>query len=319
MSCLVRDVMMWLEECFPAQSAEPWDLVGLQVGDPSASVKGVLVALDPTYEALEEAARLGASLVVTHHPVWLGSLKAIRWDEPEGRIICSAIKKGIQILCVHTNLDKAWGGPNDLLAQALGLQDIQPLGGGIGRIGVLPREMEVLELCGTLATRHPQIRIAGAVDLKVRTVAVCCGSGASLLVEARHCGAQVLVTGDVKYHDARRAEALGIALVDASHYGTEKALVPWLAQRLREASSKHNWGISVWCSQGQQDPFWEPLLSKGGEGIFSGEVCFGGTNQETGGDPTSGSSPGRDPQAEESASPRDGKADGPAKGRKGSS
>lgn len=258
MGCLVQDVMGWLEQAFPAQSAEPWDLVGLQVGDPKAEVKGILVALDPTCEALEEAAGLGASLLVTHHPVWLGSLKAVRLDEPSGRIIWTAVRSGVQILCVHTNLDKTWGGPNDLLADFLGLEEIQPLAGGIGRIGVLPREMEVSELCRILAANHPRVRVAGPQGLRVRRVAVCCGSGASLLEQARDSGAEVLVTGDVKYHDARRAEAMGILVVDAGHYATEKAIVPWLAERLEQASLQNKWEVPVWSSKGQGDPFWEP-------------------------------------------------------------
>ncbi len=271
-ACMVKDVMLWLERAFPSQSAEPWDLVGLQVGEPEALVQGILVSLDATCEALEEAKRLGASLLVTHHPVWLGSLKAVRWDEPVGRIIYTAIKSEVQILCVHTNLDKAPGGPNDLLAECLGLDEIQPLAEGLGRIGVLPQEMEVCELCRLLAETRAGLRVAGSPDLRVRRVAVCCGSGASLLEQARQCGAQVLVTGDVKYHDARKAEAMGIPIVDAGHYATEKALVPWLAGRLQQASVENKWGVRVWESQGLRDPFWEPGVGSGGKRISSGEV-----------------------------------------------
>lgn len=258
MGCLVKDVMAWLEQAFPAHNAETWDLVGLQVGDPKAEVQGILVALDPTCQALEEAVRLGASLLVTHHPVWLGNLKAVRLDEPPGRVIWMAVQSGVQILCMHTNLDKAWGGPNDLLADFLGLQGIEPLAGGIGRIGVLPRDMDLSELCRILAVNHPRVRVAGPQSLRVRRVAVCCGSGSSLLDEARNSGAEVLVTGDVKYHDARRAEALGIPVVDAGHYATEKALVPWLAEKLERASLQNKWGVKVWSSRDQGDPFWEP-------------------------------------------------------------
>lgn len=258
MGCLVQDVMDWIEQAFPAQSAEPWDLVGLQVGDPKAEVVGILVALDPTCEVLEEAAGLGASLLVTHHPVWLGGLKAVRLDEPQGLIISKAVQRGLQILCVHTNLDKAWGGPNDILARCLGLEDIEPMAGGLGRIGVLPAVTEVSELCRILAANHPGVRVAGSKSMRVRRVAVCCGSGASLLEQARDSGAEVLVTGDVKYHDARKAEAMGIPIVDAGHYATEKALVPWLAQRLKQASFQNKWGVPVWSSTAQEDPFWEP-------------------------------------------------------------
>jgi len=261
-----------MEEAFPAHSAEPWDLVGLQVGDPVARVEGILVALDPSLGALAEARGLGASLLVTHHPVWLGSLKAIRADDPVGRIVWEAISAGVQILCAHTNLDRAWGGPNDLLAGSLGLERIEPLAGGIGRVGLLPREMAVSELCEILAADHPGLRGAGARAQRVRRVAVCCGSGASLLEQARESGAQVLVTGDVKYHDARRAEAIGITLVDAGHFATEKALVPWLAERLRQASHERGWGVSVWNSEGQGDPFWDPEGQPGPWGSSSGEV-----------------------------------------------
>lgn len=256
--CQVRDVMAWMEESFPAEAAEPWDLVGLQVGDPEALVKGILVALDPTREALDEARGMGASLLVTHHPVWLGPLKAIRADQWAGSIVLEALRTGIHILCAHTNLDRAQGGPNDLMAGLLGLERTEPFASGLGRVGDLPREMDVAELCQVLAALHPRLRAVGPRALRVRRVAVSCGSGASLLEQARESGAQLFVTGDVKYHDGRLAEFIGVAVVDAGHFGTERALVPWLAERLREASAAKGWGVPVWSFEGQQDPFWEP-------------------------------------------------------------
>lgn len=258
LGCRVRDVMAWMEERFPSGDAEPWDSVGLQIGDPEAWVRGILVALDPTREVVEEARDLGASLVVAHHPVWFGTLGAVRWDEPAGALVLEAVRGGINVFCVHTNLDKANGGPNDLLVAALGLQGVRPLGGGLGRVGDLRQEVPLRELCRLLGPLSSGMRAAGPKQIVITRVAVCCGSGASLIKEAKRFGAQLLVTGDLKYHDARLAEALGLAVLDLGHFSTERSLVPWLAQLLEEASLERGWDVQVTACEAQRDPFWEP-------------------------------------------------------------
>jgi dinuclear metal center YbgI/SA1388 family protein len=258
MGCSVADLLGWLDERFPPQTAESWDTVGLQVGDPRARVERVLVALDPTEESLEEARRKGASALIVHHPAWIGPIKSIVKEEPVGKIIWMAIQGGVSILCVHTNLDRSLGGPNDLLARKLGLSALETLGCGLGRIGDLERPLTLEELCKIVFGELGPSRIVGDPRKMIRKVAVICGSGSSLMEEAKRAGADALITGDVKYHDARQAQAMGLAVIDPGHFATERILVSWLAHSLREVSEERNWGLEVLEFQGEKDPFWVP-------------------------------------------------------------
>ena len=99
------------------------------------------------------------------------------------------------------------------------------------------------------------VRVAGDHGRPVRRVALCSGSGAGLLREAARAGADVLVTGDVKYHEAREAEALGVALVDAGHFATEVIMVEELAQRLGQELRNRRFAAEVIPCRVESDPF----------------------------------------------------------------
>lgn len=123
----IQQVLDALEELAPCRNCEPWDNVGLLVGDPQAAVSRVLIALDSTDEVIEEAVKKEAQLIVSHHPLWLKSPANLRVDTLAGRRAQRLIRAGIGAICMHTNLDVAPGGVNDALAMALGLSDIRPL------------------------------------------------------------------------------------------------------------------------------------------------------------------------------------------------
>jgi putative NIF3 family GTP cyclohydrolase 1 type 2 len=130
-------------------------------------------------------------------------------------------------------------------------------GAGLGRIGRLEQATtldvfaakvkEVLDCDG--------LRLTGSRELPVHKVALCGGAGAGLLQTAHRQGADVLVTGDVKYHDARQAEELGIAVIDAGHFATEKLMIQRVAEALRNAAEKRQWEIDFVTYTGEQDPF----------------------------------------------------------------
>jgi dinuclear metal center YbgI/SA1388 family protein len=249
-----------LEEAFPPSTAEDWDAVGLQVGDLEGAVERLLVALDPTEEAVIAAAGQHASMLITHHPLWLHPLASIRPQDPVGRVVWTAIRRGVALFCAHTNLDRAEGGPNDLLAQRLGLLQVEPLRDGMGRLGSLRSPVSFQDFCLSVQANFPDVplRMAGVCPGDVERVAVCCGSGASFLDEAHGRGAQLLVTGDVKYHDARRAEALGMALLDMGHFASERIIVPWLCERINGESQRRGWGVQAVTYDAERDPFRAP-------------------------------------------------------------
>ena len=138
----------------------------------------------------------------------------------------------------------------------LPLQNQVP-GAGLGRIGRLAQQASLGEFAArvkeSLGCDH--LRLIGADQMPVRKVALCGGSGAFLLQTAHRQGADVLVTGDVKYHEARQAEELGIALIDAGHFATEQLMIEQVTQSLQAAARQLNWGVAFEAYAGEEDPF----------------------------------------------------------------
>lgn len=130
-------------------------------------------------------------------------------------------------------------------------------GVGLGRIGrlVVPMSLTALADWVKAVLESSSLRLVGAADRTVAKVAVCGGSGAGLIHEAKRRGADVLVTGDIKYHEARLAEELDLALIDAGHFATERLAVGELAARLGEEASARGWRLDVLVHDGERDPF----------------------------------------------------------------
>ena len=128
---------------------------------------------------------------------------------------------------------------------------------GLGRIGLLPQATTAGEYAQLVKERLAAagVRLVGDAAKAVRKVALCGGSGASLLHEAARKGADLLVTADVKYHEAREAEAMGVALLDAGHFATEYPMVQGLAQALESALQAKRFEAEVVAYQGEREPF----------------------------------------------------------------
>ena len=301
-----------------------------------------------TTASLDEAARVGARVVVSHHPLIFDPLESLSDDTEAGRLALRAAREGVAVIAAHTSLDKARGGMADVIAELLGLEAVQPLqpaaadvlklvgfvpeddadlvrkalfaagagvigeyehcswsvggqgtffGGeatspaagaagrdetvselrlevvfprrlrrrvtgayvaahpyeepafdivplenevaslGLGRLGVLPAPATLAALAADVAAvlRLPSVRYAGDGAREVRRVAVLPGSGAEAIARGVAQVADVLVTGDVKYHEARAAQAQGLALIDAPHGVTEQEGVLRWAGRLADA------------------------------------------------------------------------------------
>ena len=364
----VSDIVGITSKIAPTHFAESWDNVGLQVGDPLSQVSRIMVALDPGRPAVEAAVESRCHLLITHHPFIFTPLKKISAADETGRLAILALKNDLSIISLHTNLDIAQGGVNDLLAERLGVQGAQPLritggdefvkmalfaphgfeekllnalspfmapignyrdcsfqGEGVGRftplagaepfageVGTSHTEPEsrvefllqkerITAAVAALKGAHPYeepaydlypvlnrgasrglgrigllaegvssgdfarfvkerlsaagVRLVGDPARQVKKVALCGGSGASLLHEAVRKGADVLVTADVKYHEAREAEALGIAVIDAGHFSTEHPMVRGLAAQLKGALQAKRFEAEVFEYQGEREPF----------------------------------------------------------------
>ena len=364
---------MVLEQWYDPRRAESWDAVGLVCGDPDDNVDHVLLAVDAVPATVAEAMRVGAELLVSHHPLLLTPVHGVPADDPKGALVHRMIRARIAHYVAHTNADVANPGVSDALGDLLGLGNLRPLephlfdpddklvvfvpladlvrvidalaAAGAGRIGnyercawsatgigtfrpepaatpftgqvgavsevaearvemVVPRGLrgDVLQ---ALRAAHPYeepafdlyarlpepasigigrvgelpsattlrgfvdlaahalppttwgLRASGRPDRPVRTVAVCGGSGGSLVEAARTAGADAYLTADLRHHPAveavseRSADAMG--LVDAAHWATE---APWLsdvAARLRTRFAEE--GLKVTVSAEITDPW----------------------------------------------------------------
>jgi len=123
----IREILAALDAIAPPELAEPWDNVGLLLGDPAAECRRVLVALDTDPGVLRGAVRRGAGLIVSHHPPLFQPLKRIVAQENPGRLLLRAARAGVALAAAHTNYDLAPGGVNDVLAALLGLRHLEPL------------------------------------------------------------------------------------------------------------------------------------------------------------------------------------------------
>ncbi len=240
----VHDIAQYLESIAPASMAEAWDNTGLLCGDRQQTVHKILVALDPFEGVCTEAADIGADLIVTHHPLIFVAPKSVTEDTSVGRCIRMLCKNGISAINAHTNFDCAPGGVNDILAQVLGLSDVQvirPEGVakdgtpyGLLRMGSLqPMALDVFlqQVKQTLGT--PILRYTDG-GRPVQRVAVGGGACASELMDAYDAGCDTFVTADVKYNQFWDAQDLGMNLIDAGHFYTENPAAKVLARRLQE-------------------------------------------------------------------------------------
>ena len=240
----VHDILNHLESLAPKFMKMDWDNVGLLCGSRSTPVTKVLVALDPFEGVCNEAARWGAELIVTHHPIIFKALNAITDETAIGRSLRLLCREDISAINAHTNLDCAPGGVNDKLAIALGLDEIQvidPMGTDEnGREWGLLRKGTVEEqsLSSFLATVKSALGCEGLryVDggKPVRKVAVGGGACASEILDALRAGCDTFVTSDVKYNQFWDAKDLGLNLIDAGHFYTENPVTAYLAEKIAE-------------------------------------------------------------------------------------
>ncbi len=370
MTITVGDVIGVMNGIAPQELSEAWDNSGLQAGSRLWEVKKVWVALDPSPEVVEAAAKGGADMLITHHPLLMKPLKAADFDTPAGKLILTAAENRMAIFSAHTNLDKVTGGLNDLLAQKLSLANLRPLGasedapdlcklvvfvpgeyakrvkqalfeGPAGRIGpysccsfsmkgigtfrpsdaakpfsgepgklscadevrvetvverggidavvekirrVHPYEtmaydvyplvsgktdegigrvgdLEKPESLGAFAKKMKaslglsSLRLCGDPGLTVKSVALCTGSGGSLLPDFFGSGADLYITGDMRYHDARNLEEAGKGLIDMGHFASEHIVVDLLKERLGEHFSRCAEVVEVVGCDLEKDPF----------------------------------------------------------------
>ncbi|MEU3447864.1 Nif3-like dinuclear metal center hexameric protein [Streptomyces thermolilacinus] len=258
----LTEVLAELDALWPPERAEQWDAVGTVCGDPDAEIDRVLFAVDPVQETAEEAIRLGAQLVVTHHPLYLRGTTTVAASHFKGRVVHTLIKHDIALHVAHTNADTADPGVSDALAGALGLRVLGPLvpENGLGRICEIDPPETLRDFAARAAERLPAtaqgIRVAGDLDATVRRVAVSGGSGDSLFDAVRAADVDAFLTADLRHHPASEAtQHSPLGLVDAAHWATEWPWCELAAAQLDEISDRHGWNLRVHVSKTVTDPW----------------------------------------------------------------
>ena len=236
----VRDIEEALYHLAPRHLAVEWDNVGHLLGDPDQWVQRCLVALDATPDTAEEAIAGGCQLLVTHHPImncrWQ-QVQSIRDDSPQGALLARLLRADVSVISMHTNLDIAEGGVNDVLAETLRIVDPGPFTQeGVGRYGRLAEPMELRSFVRFVsrALHCNGVRYADA-GKPVHQVAVGGGACGEFEDAAIAAGCDTFVTSDLSYHQFLDAKGKGINLIDAGHFPTEDPicakLVAYLAGR----------------------------------------------------------------------------------------
>jgi len=273
MIATVADIIDVMETIAPSRLSEKWDNVGLQVGKANWPVKRLRVALDPLTGIVNEACHDNIDLLITHHPLIFKPLTRIDFDTPVGRIISMAAKQRLAIFAAHTNLDSARDGLNDLLARRIGLKNLsvfaqtsQPSlqsdqrvvhNEGLGRIGTTGTGIELAALATEIKTNLnlEHVKYVGNTHLMVNKIAVCTGSGSSLMSQFLESDADVFISGDLRYHDARDAEANQRGLIDISHFASEHLIVAVLQEKLENILTSKGYDIGIDISFSEKEPF----------------------------------------------------------------
>lgn len=229
------DIYGYIDGFAPFDSAMSFDNPGLLVGSFSSPVETTVLSLDITPAVVQEAAELGAQLIVSHHPVIFDPLK--RLDSESAPYLLA--QHGITAICAHTNLDMAPGGVNVCLAEQLELHHVQMLaeyentGLPEALMGETARPYSPREFAEFVksALHCDGLRYTDG-GREITRVGICGGGGADLFYPAEQAGCQAFVTGESKHNILLDAENMGVTLVDAGHFYTEDIVILPLSNQL---------------------------------------------------------------------------------------
>lgn len=248
----VKDIYEFIDSIAPYDTQESFDNSGLNVGKKDRDVHAILVTLDVTQNAVEEAIKVGADLIVSHHPLLFHARKDLTEDDPEGRILCRLVRNNISVISAHTNLDLSGLSGSACIARGLKLSNIRPE--GFLYIGETEKSITAEELGSAVEQLlGVSVRIYGNKAKRIDTIAVAGGAYDIGYTQAMEAGADILITGEVRHHNALAASMDGFVLMDATHYGTERILVPILCDTLQNSELVVKYNVKVYPSE--QDLF----------------------------------------------------------------
>ncbi|MBR5542518.1 MAG: Nif3-like dinuclear metal center hexameric protein [Oscillospiraceae bacterium] len=241
----VKDIFLALTDKAPLHYAADFDNAGFLLGRASREVKKVVVALDITGAVIKEAKEKGAELIVSHHPVIFGNRTRITDEDVTGSLLLDMAESKIAAICMHTNLDAAQGGVNDILADVLGVLNTEPIekqeteGVGIGRVGTLREPVKLNDflerICTALSCGGVKYHDAGR---EVFRVSVGGGACADYIGKAAELGFDTIVTADIKHNWFLEASERRVNAIDAGHFATEDIVCPYICDIIKKSFPK---------------------------------------------------------------------------------
>lgn len=245
----------YLEKEFPPEYKEDFDNIGLLVGRGDKDVTKVLLCLDANKNVVKEAIKIGAELIITHHPVIFNPVKSVTDSTDFGEMLVSAIENKISIYSAHTNLDSAPSGITDTVCKMLDLSPIGNMEGNLGRLCKTKDGETAKNLCNKIKEAFGIETLYSTFerDRKVKTVAVCNGGGGGELPQiAMELGADVYISGDLKHHELGMMKVNDdIDFIEIRHFDSEKIVTGILENKLKEKFGNE---IKIYISQAEVSP-----------------------------------------------------------------
>lgn len=232
----IKEVIKFLEDKFPLDLQEEWDNSGLQIGNVENDLKDIMISLDLTDEAIESAIENSCNLIINHHPFIFSPIKSIDLSDAYNKKIEKLIKNDISVFAMHTNLDTAKGGVNDNFAKVLELERVEFLDTKndhpMARLGYT-KEQNAKEFAEFVKEKLAckGLILYGDKDKIIKKVALCGGAGSDFIKDAIEKKCDVIVTSDVKYHEAID-NSKDIVIIDPGHFASENHIIYMLENLL---------------------------------------------------------------------------------------
>ncbi|MCL1896602.1 MAG: Nif3-like dinuclear metal center hexameric protein [Clostridiales bacterium] len=258
-----------IEQVAPPYLAAEWDNSGIQIEPAVNEIARVLIALEVTSDVIYEAKVGGYDMILVHHPLFFGAVpkasgRNILLSDPAGLFAWRLLAEPpapVGLYAAHTSFDAAEGGLGDEFRRQIGLMpwddrlhpDIAAEFSHIAPYTRTGRFPEATDLAGAVTRVRAalgtgaDIRVSGDPGRNVLKIMTVCGGGGDAIPLAVKTGCSLLITGDIRHHEWRLAEAEGLALIDAGHYYTERPFARLFAARIAEALGRaiSNIGISI--------------------------------------------------------------------------